>query len=249
MQYNLVNAKDIPNCPEMTASVLMQAYPKFLTHNLSDNPVWVSLFDLYPEFQLVLVETSTKSAIAQVSCLPLAWQENLEKLPAQGCDWVCAKSITDSLEGRKPNILAVVSLSIIPEYQGKRLSCPLLEHCQKIAQTHQFRSLILAARPSLKHLYPLIPMERYITWKNDQGLLFDPWLRFNVKQGASLLGVCAESTTIVDTIDTWEIMANMYFPETGDYVIPGGLVPLEIDYTHQQGTYIEPNIWLSYQLV
>lgn len=249
MQYSLVNAKNIPNCKEMTASVLKQAYPKFLTHNLYDNPIWVSLFDVYPEFQFVLIESSTKSVIAQVSCLPLAWENNLEQLPEQGCDWICVQSIADSLQGRKATLLSVVSISIITEYRGKHLSLPLLEHCKKIAETYQFQSLILAARPSLKHLYPLTPMERYITWKNNQGLLFDPWLRFNITQGATLIGICSKSTTIVDTIDTWETMVDMYFSETGDYVIPGGLVPLKIDYTHQQGIYIEPNVWLSYKVV
>ena len=80
----------------------------------------------------------------------------------------------------------------------------------------------------------------------ENGLLFDPWLRVNVKQGAKIAGICFKSTTINDTISGWENRVGMRFPETGDYIIPKGLVPVKIDYPNNMGIYIEPNVWLYY---
>jgi hypothetical protein len=42
----------------------------------------------------------------------------------------------------------------------------------------------------------------------------------------------------------WEEWAQMTFPETGAYVVPGALVPVEIDYERDEGIYVEPNVWM-----
>jgi hypothetical protein len=36
----------------------------------------------------------------------------------------------------------------------------------------------------------------------------------------------------------------MKFPQTGDYVVPGALVPVQIDRERDQGIYVEPNVWM-----
>jgi hypothetical protein len=36
----------------------------------------------------------------------------------------------------------------------------------------------------------------------------------------------------------------MVFPDSGPYVVPGALVPVEIDRVTDQGVYIEPNVWM-----
>lgn len=36
----------------------------------------------------------------------------------------------------------------------------------------------------------------------------------------------------------------MRFPESGDYVVEGALVPVEIDRERSLGTYVEPNVWM-----
>ena len=40
----------------------------------------------------------------------------------------------------------------------------------------------------------------------------------------------------------------MAFPESGEYVIPGGLQPLTIDREVDEGRYYEPNVWLLHDL-
>ena len=42
----------------------------------------------------------------------------------------------------------------------------------------------------------------------------------------------------------WEQWTEMAFPESGTYVVPGALVPVEIDRDRDAGLYVEPNVWM-----
>lgn len=248
LEYNFVTPNEIPDFLESAINVFKKAYPKFLTHDIWTDSDSLALFETYPEFQFGLVEVTTQRVIAQGNCLPLMWEGCFDALPEGGCDWALVKGFADREQKRKPNVLCAVSISILPEYQGKNLSPYMIEYMKELAKSHSLSALIMAARPSLKSLYPLIPIERYITWRDENRLIFDSWLRVNVKQGAQIAGICFKSTTIIDTIVGWENRVGMRFPETGDYIIAKGLVPIKIDYSHNIGVYIEPNVWLYYNL-
>jgi hypothetical protein len=72
-------------------------------------------------------------------------------------------------------------------------------------------------------------MVRYIEWRTASGLPFDPWLRAHARLGAGIVEVCATSMEIPGTVAEWEGWTGMQFPETGTYVVPGALQPIEID--------------------
>ena len=247
LEYRFVTTNDVADFVEKTFDVFEQAYPKFLTRDVLADPNSLALFEVYPEFQFGLVENSTQRMVAQGSCLPLVWERSFEELPDEGCDWALTKGMEDREKNRQPNALCAVSISILPEYRDKNLSQYMLGYMKELAQIHRLSSLIMAARPSLKHLYPLTPIGNYITWQAKNDLTFDPWLRVNLRNGAKMAGICSKSTTITDTIAGWENRVGMRFPETGDYIIPGGLVPVKIDYLNNLGSYIEPNLWLYYK--
>jgi hypothetical protein len=40
----------------------------------------------------------------------------------------------------------------------------------------------------------------------------------------------------------------MRFPDSGPYVVPGALVPVEIDRDRDQGRYVEPNVWVRHRI-
>jgi len=46
----------------------------------------------------------------------------------------------------------------------------------------------------------------------------------------------------------WEGWTGMAFPETGDYVVEGALVPARIDRERDLGLYVEPNVWMRHSL-
>ncbi|MFE4703301.1 hypothetical protein ACFRIC_40175 [Streptomyces sp. NPDC056738] len=63
---------------------------------------------------------------------------------------------------------------------------------------------------------------------------------------ATVQRLSPQSQTMTGTIAEWEQWTGMVFPETGDYVIPGGLSLLRVDQSADQGTYTEPNIWMQH---
>ena len=56
-----------------------------------------------------------------------------------------------------------------------------------VVRGHDLSDLVAPVRPTDKHLYPLIAMERYIQWRRDDGLPFDPWIRVTNAWGARSL--------------------------------------------------------------
>jgi hypothetical protein len=120
----------------------------------------------------------------------------------------------------------------------------MIERMVEIGRSHALTTLIAPVRPTLKHAYPLAPMERYITWRRPGGTHLDPWLRTHERAGAEIVKVAPESGRIPGTVAQWEEWTGMAFPESGTYVVPGALVPVEIDVERDEGLYVEPNVWM-----
>jgi hypothetical protein len=54
--------------------------------------------------------------------------------------------------------------------------------------------------------------------------------------------------TIPGTIAQWEAWTGMRFFESGEYIIPGALEPVQIEIEKDLGTYIEPNVWVLHEV-
>jgi hypothetical protein len=124
----------------------------------------------------------------------------------------------------------------------------MLAAMRRAAAARGFTDLVAPVRPSRKHLYPLTPIERYVRWRRDDGLLFDPWLRTHERAGATLIRVAPSSMRIAGTVENWEAWTGLRFPDSGPYVVPGALVPVEIDVDRDDGVYVEPNVWMHHRL-
>ena len=109
---------------------------------------------------------------------------------------------------------------------------------------HGFSKLIAPVRPSWKSRYPLTPIESYVTWRRPDGTLLDPWLRTHERLGAEIVAIAPRSMTISGKVADWETWTGMVFPESGSYIVPGALVPIEIDRERDRGLYVEPNVWM-----
>ena len=133
-------------------------------------------------------------------------------------------------------------------HRGKGLSSLSVREMAKLAKKQGLDNLIIPVRPSDKHRYPLIPMEDYMQWKNEDNLPFDNWLRVHVKAGGEIIKTCPKSMCIPGTIDEWKEWTKLDFPGSGSYLIPGALNPISIDMERNKGIYIEPNIWVLHTL-
>jgi hypothetical protein len=85
----------------------------------------------------------------------------------------------------------------------------------------RLRALVAPVRPTLKHRYPLTPMERYVRWRRPDRAPFDPWLRVHRELGARVLGVARRSMVVQGSVVQWEQWTGMRFPASGRYVVSG----------------------------
>src|SRR4030095_9894867 len=96
-------------------------------------------------------------------------------------------------QGLTPNIQCAIQVVIREEYQGHGLSTKPLQALHEIGKSKGFKHWIVPVRPNEKSKYPLISIDDYITWKTEQDLPFDAWLRVHTRLGGEIIKICHES--------------------------------------------------------
>ena len=216
-------------------------WPEYNRHGDVANRFWGRMLAELPDYQFVLVEDD--EVLAEGHTVPVAWDGTVGGLP-EGFDGALAGAFEDA----EPNTLCAIAVEILPAHQSRRLSVPMLEQMKAIGAREGFDALLAPLRPSWKERYPLTPIERYVAWTRDDGLPFDPWLRVHVRMGAEALKPEPESLRITGSVADWEQWTGMAFPDSGTYVFPHGLAPVEIDREADAGRYWEPNVWMLHRV-
>ena len=223
--------------PELRDSI-DDLFPAFMNHDKIVASFWPRLYDEYPDFQLWAVDRDERRTVAYASTLPVRW----DGTPApRGIDW----AMTNGIEGEPTTLCAIVA-AIVPEYRGSGLSAAIVRRMISIAAAHGLDGLIAPVRPTWKDRYPLVSIEHYLAWRRGDGLLYDPWLRTHERLGGDLLGPAPRSMTIAGTREEWQEWTGLVFPQDGDYVVPGALVP--VHFKDGQGIYVEPNVWMRHDV-
>lgn len=247
MPFTLHTFAERPDRAHEADRLQTAVWPEHMMHDPVANELFGNLFqgELLAYQQMLCDE---EDAIVGVAfAVPLAWDPGQE-LPDMGWDWVLRQAVLDHRAGRPPTTLSAISAAVVRGHQGKGLSAELVRGMRALARRRGLRRLIAPVRPNQKAQYPLIPMERYVRWEDGHGLPFDSWLRVHVRLGARIERVARSSMTITGTVAEWEGWTGLRFPGSGSYVVPGALVPVEIDRARDVGTYVEPNVWVVHEL-
>lgn len=227
-----------PDLAERTGEI-EDAFAAFMGHGEIPIRHWHKLREELPELQLVLWDDEHDAVVGHARTLPA---REAEGLPGGVDDMLEAWFESDPRP--EPDVLSAMVAVVDRSNHGRGLSRLLIEAMRDVARRAGFASLIAPVRPTWKDRYPLIPMERYARWTRDDGLPLDPWLRVHARLGAVLLEVCPASMRVEGSREEWESWTEMRFPEDGDYVVPGALVPVTFAGGH--GVYVEPNVWLRH---
>jgi len=228
--------------------VKQHVWPAFMFHDPVAGRLWHYLEHDFAEYQFVFKDEANAS-VAVGHMLPLRWDAPLDALPDGGWDAILIKAVDDLRAGREPNIATAIEASILPAYRGQGLSKRIIGEMRALALSKGFKTLVAPVRPSQKALYPLIPMGRYVTWANEAGEPFDPWLRTHWRLGARIVKVAPRSMVIRGPVAEWERWAGMALPGAGVYAVPGALVPIVVDHDQDCAEYIEPNVWMAHALM
>lgn len=233
---------------DLVRGLTKEVWPEFMLHDQVANENWRELFDRFSEFQFALHDTENDRVAGMGNSFPLRWDHSLESLPEGGWDWAFQEAVQNHKQGRRPNYHCALQIVLRQEYQGRGLSKPMVEAVRAVTRSRGLKSLIIPLRPSEKSKYPLVSLDDYVTWKTEEDMAFDLWLRVHLRAGARIIKVCHESKTIRGTRAAWEEWTGMKFPQTGKYIIPGALNPIEIDIEKDEGRYIEPNVWIVHEV-
>jgi hypothetical protein len=207
---------------------------------------WHEFFDRFGKYQSIMVEQAVDRVVAMGHSMPFRWDHDLVDLPEEGWDWVFEKAVQDDKEGVLPNILAAVFVGVQENHKKHGLSRSILLSFQPTARQHGFESLVIPVRPNEKPNYPLIGIDDYIQWKNEAGMPLDAWLRIQVRAGGKFIKVCHRSKIVRGTRAEWESWTGIRFPQSGRYIVPGALEPIEMNIEKDEGIYVEPNVWMQH---
>lgn len=231
---------DLRGAPKLGA-----VWPEFLYHDALCNQFFTRAVRDSPELQFYVWDDELDEVVGQGNAIPAAWDGDAESLPDGGLRAVVAARFAEDRPA--PNVLSALQIMISADRRGEGLSRRMIERMHELGREHGLETLVAPVRPNLKHRYPLVPMERYVEWLRPDGSLLDPWLRTHEALGAKILKVALQSMVVAASVAEWEQWTEMAFPESGTYVVPGALAPVEVDRERDKGLYEEPNVWMVHR--
>jgi GNAT superfamily N-acetyltransferase len=246
MDYHVVSLAERPELLEPMLELHAVGWPEFLQHDPAAERYEPRLTGELAGFQVLLLDEKDELAGAGIS-IPFVWDGTVNGLPA-GWDAVVATGLDDRDQGRRPTALSALAATVAPDRLGQGLSRLVIQALKGTAARSGLEHFVAPVRPTGKSRYPLTSMERYVRWTRPDGTPFDAWLRTHWRLGARMLRVCAASTVVEADVGAWETWTGMRFPESGAYVVPHALVPVEIDRERGVGRYVEPNLWMEHPL-
>jgi GNAT superfamily N-acetyltransferase len=219
---------------------LSGSFPTYMHHNEPGGRYWRRLYDEHPDFQLGLLDGD--ELVAELHSVPTPWDGTDEDLPS-GWDEAFTRAFESDSEA---TVLCALAISILPARRGEQLSSRMIEAMRQAARTYGLRELIAPVRPTLKALYPLIPIERYMEWRRDDGTHLHPWIRIHERVGGKVYRAAPESMVIEARVSDWEEWTGLRLPADGTYVVDGMLAPLEV--RDGIGRHVEPNVWMRHSV-
>ncbi len=227
--------------------IVDEGWEPFLLNDSVANVYFGRLYEAFPDYQFMLYDGET--VVATCNSIPLTWNLEDRTLSDAGWDWALESGFELKERGATPTTLCALSITVARSYLGKGISRQAVEAMKAIAVRRDLNALIAPVRPSLKALYPLTAMERYIRWTREDGTPFDPWLRTHRRVGARIVKIAPRSMVIPGTVAQWEDWTGMKFPESGEYIVPGAMNPVSADVESDSILYVEPNVWMHHPIL
>jgi hypothetical protein len=246
VSLSVYNAAERPDLEDVTVPA-RDIWPEYNMHGDVVNPNWGALWDELTEFQLFIVDDDSGAVVAELNTGPL-WWDGVDESLSSGIDEAIVAAVEGHRRGVAANTLCAFSAKVAIGARGQGLALEGVKAMRALARTHGFGHFIAPVRPSFKARYPITPIEEYVTWRREDGLSFDPWIRVHERVGGRIARAIPESMRISGTVPEWESWTDMTFPVSGEYTFPDGLAPVRIDRDADLGVYYEPNVWIVHEL-
>ncbi|MFG1779949.1 N-acetyltransferase [Micromonospora sp. NPDC049051] len=247
MTLDIVSLADRPDLARALDEDFDGAWPPFMLWDPMGAVYYAVAHALYPEFVFAAVDPADPArVIARAYAAPFRWTE--PELPDGGWDRVIQRCTVGRLTHAETNIVSALEICIRPDHRGTGLSAVMLAAMREAVAELGYDTLVAPVRPSGKHTRPDLPMVEYAAQVREDGLPVDPWLRVHVRAGGRIERVATRSMTIAGSLDDWRRWTGLPFDTSGPVHVPGALVPVHCDVTHDHAVYVEPNVWVRHRL-
>jgi len=244
MTIQIFSHLDRPEFSDRLNELEGESFPAFLLHDGFDE-CRPHLLNEVARYQLYFYDAAGDKLLGAGNAVPY-YREANQPLPK--FQQLLTEAPDQFSRGVTPNILCPLQAMVVDDARGTGVSRRIIDAYNDLALANEIKEVCVPVRPTLKPLYPLTPIDRYHNWTQENGEKFDPWFRMQVRTGAKFTEIAYDSTVITASLTDWEAWTEMKFPESGEYVIDGGHVPLVIDRENDTGRYAEPHVWYTYEL-
>ncbi|MFJ5898514.1 N-acetyltransferase [Streptomyces sp. NPDC093064] len=224
---------------------IAETWPAFIPNDPVAGALLGRVVEEFPQY--CVVATDGDRIVARGLSVPFnAELGGREEMPDKGWDQVLVWAFHDQRRGHSLTTASALEITVDTEYLGRGLSYRMLAALRDAVGRQDHDVLLAPVRPTAKHLEPRVPMADYIHRQRDDGLPTDPWLRVHVKAGGSIEKVASASMTVSGSLAQWQQWTGLPFDSDGDVDVPGALVPVHCDTTHDHAVYVEPNVWIRH---
>ncbi|MGP3987740.1 N-acetyltransferase [Streptomyces sp. 3N207] len=196
-----------------------------------------------------VVATESEGVVARASAVPFsASGPDRQELPDRGWYQVLQWAAEDAREGTAVDTIAFISVTVSAERRGAGLAGRMLEKLKELARLQGLKTAVVPVRPEGKAQEPSVPMSEYAARVRDDGLPCDSWLRTHVRAGGKIIGVAPAAMTISGSLAQWRRWTGLPFTTEGPTEVPRALAPVYCSLSQQHAVYVEPNVWVRYDL-
>ncbi|WP_394620918.1 Long-chain-fatty-acid--CoA ligase [Lentzea sp. JNUCC 0626] len=234
-----------PDLQGAAQAALRDGWPPFVLRGQVPRECRAAVAEYFPRYDVLLLDDDD-SVLARATAVALRWDGSVPGLPDGGYDGALAAAVREHESGLAPDTLCVVAATVRTGRTGGGLAGRVLTGLRERAAEDGLSRVIVPVRPTLKATYPLTSMEDFQGWAREDGLHLDPWIRTHQRLGATILAPAPRSMVVTGTVAEWERWTGTAFPQSGRYVVAGGLDLLRIDRERDQGVYEETNLWMRH---
>lgn len=241
----IVSNGERPDLQGPAQASLRDGWPAFVLRGQVPREHRDAVARYFPRYDVLLLDGDM--VLARATAVALSWDGEISTLPAGGYDGALVAAVTEHENRVAPDTLCVVAATVRADRTGGGLAGKALTGLRERAAADGLARVIVPVRPTLKAAYPLTPMADFQRWTRSDGLHLDPWIRTHQRLGATILGPAERSMVVTGTVAQWEGWTGMAFPQTGRYVVAGGLDLVGIDRERDLGVYEETNLWMRHR--
>ena len=241
---DVVACAERPDLEGAAAAAFRERWPEFVFHDELSRRYIERVDEYFGEFSIYLLHEGRVAAGGWG--VPFVWDETAAGLPEGYRTALPAAGEARDAE-RSANAFSFMAAAVAKEFDKRGLAAHVLEALIERASAARLTHVVAPIRPTLKHRYPQVAMQEYVTWVREDGLSIDPWIRTHQRMGATILKPAPNSMVVSGSVGEWEQWAEMAFPVSGAYVVPGALNLVEVDREHDRAVYREENLWVQHR--